>query len=174
MLFCAIFSAAYHSTYKNIELFRNFDHFGISLLIAGTITPFIYELIHKNRKLMLYIVWSFVFANGSIRFYGYHPSHVFSGIIYACIGWLFAMVLLYVDYKEHWEQLKFIILGGLLYTIGVAFTAYDYSFHSVFHCFVVAASLIHYYAIRKMKRRCPHFTHSSGVDHLANGINVHL
>ncbi len=67
-------------------------------------------------------------------------------------GWLAILLLLPLAQRLPWPALVLGTLGGLLYTLGMSFFVtrrprlwpHVFSYHEVFHIFVVSASAAHY------------------------------
>jgi hemolysin III len=71
-------------------------------------------------------------------------------VIYALMGW--AVIFAIKPLLGHIQLAGFILLaaGGLLYTFGIVFYAFDSRFkhwHGIWHLFVVGGSLAHYCSI---------------------------
>ncbi len=71
-------------------------------------------------------------------------------VIYAIMGWV--IIVAVNPLLDQLETTGFIwlVAGGLFYTIGIVFYAFDSRFrhwHGIWHLFVIGGSLAHYVAI---------------------------
>jgi hemolysin III len=129
-------------------LFKRFDHISIYLLIAGTYTPFGLLIEEMQGIMLLIIVWSLAIIGivfKSIWLRRFAIVHIF---LFLGIGW--AIVLApQILFSVPINVLTFLFLGGLSYTLGVLF--YSFKFiplnHGVWHLFVLAGSIFHYFAV---------------------------
>ncbi len=145
-------SALYHSLggrAKNI--FRVIDHQSIYLLIAGTYTPFMLVTLRGTLGWSLFIIiW--VLAVFGIVLDAVHGkgSRVPQLVIYLMMGWLITIALgPLMRAMPHWG-VGWLMGGGLFYTSGVVFYVMDKRFryfHGIWHLFVLAGSLCHYFAV---------------------------
>ena len=161
---CSIFGAAlvllygastlYHSVRgKAKRVLRKLDHCSIYLLIAGTYTPFAlvtlrgvwgWTLLGLAWGLALFgIVQEFIFGKGARRL---------SLLIYLLMGWMGVAALRPLALGLGAAGLTWLIIGGLLYTGGIAFYLNDERvrhFHGVWHLFVLCGSTAHFIAIAR-------------------------
>ena len=154
--FCFLFlfacSTIYHiATEPAIKrIFKIFDHISIYFLIAGTYTPFL--LVYMNDAFgisLLSILWSLTILGVffKTRFTGRYE--IISTIIYILMGWILVVGgRRFFDYLPH-SVVIFIIIGGVLYSIGVFFYLWDkYLYtHAVWHILVLCAAICHYVAV---------------------------
>ena len=147
-----LFSTLYHCLVrtKAYEVFRVLDHSLIYLLIAGTYTPIVLNLLSPAFGWTFFgIVWGFAvlgIISKSLAL-GTHP--ILSVILYVAMGWL--AIFFIVPLYHALPALGLILLfgGGILYTSGIAFFANDKIryFHSIWHVFVLAGSILHFFVI---------------------------
>lgn len=145
-------STAYHGVRvpRAKRVLRILDHAAIYLLIAGTYTPFsLISLRGAWGWSLLGIIWALA-ATGvifKVFFIGRFPRA--SVVVYLGMGWL-ALVAVRQLFA-HLPPVGLILLfaGGLCYTIGVLFFAFDYKrfHHAVWHLFVLAGSVCHFFAV---------------------------
>lgn len=148
-------SALYHSFQKEDtkEFFQRLDHQAIYVLIAGTYTPFSLVTLRGEWGWSLFgVVWGLagcglvVDALPSTR-----KSRRFVPLaIYLIMGWLCVFAL--GPLLERLPATGFMLLlsGGVLYTAGIGFYLFDRRvkhFHGIWHLFVLAGSLCHFFAI---------------------------
>lgn len=135
------------------KIFRILDHCSIYLLIAGTYTPYI--LIGLNNKagyITLLFVWCISILGIVLNSINMHNIwiKVFSYISYFVLGW--CIIFNCVTLIENIGQLSFLLLliGGIAYTIGIIFYGFGKKkkwFHSIWHLFVLAGSILHFISI---------------------------
>ncbi len=146
------FSTLYHSTRgKAKALFRVFDHASIYLLIAGTYTPFTLVTLRGIAGWRLFaIVWGLACVGILQEVLFKKRHHILSVSIYLIMGWLAVADLRPLASAVPSVGMLLLFSGGLFYTIGVVFYALGKKFswgHEIFHFFVLAGSLCHYFAI---------------------------
>lgn len=145
-------STLYHSVRGHAKtILRKLDHLSIYLLIAGTYTPFcLVTLRGPWGWSMLGIVWGLALIGMVQEMKPRSDARVMSLVIYAVMGW--AVMIAIRPLLDSLETAGFIWLasGGLLYTLGILFYAFDNRFrhwHGIWHLFVLGGSLSHYIAI---------------------------
>ena len=141
-------STLYHSIRipRVHRLFRIFDHCAIFLLIAGTYTPFVLTKIQNSWGwALLALVWALAVLGIVLELVRNSPTRRTSLALYLAMGWLIVIALEPLARSVHPEGLMLLILGGLAYTLGVIFYAWDrVPFnHAVWHLFVLAGSACH-------------------------------
>ena len=75
---------------------------------------------------------------------------ILSVVIYLIMGWLILLVLDPIVAALPPLGFRLLLAGGLFYTVGVVFYALDRVWrwsHGIWHLFVLAGSLSHYFAI---------------------------
>ena len=145
-------STLYHSLRGRAKLIlRKLDHLSIYLLIAGTYTPFCLVTLRGAWGWTLFgVVWGLAVIGMLQEIKPRSEARIMSLVIYAVMGWV--VVIAIKPLLERIETAGFVWLaaGGLLYTIGIVFYAFDSRFrhwHGIWHLFVVGGSLAHYVAI---------------------------
>lgn len=146
-------SCLYHSFKVNNakRVFRIIDHCSIFLLIAGTYTP--YTLVTLNGTLgwiMFGVIWGSAIIGIILNAINLNKYKVLSMILYVAMGW--AVVFTFNPLIENLERggVYLLLSGGIVYTIGAIFYGigrkYKYM-HSIFHFFVLAGSILHFFSI---------------------------
>jgi len=145
-------STLYHgfSAGRAKQLFRIFDHSAIFLLIAGTYTPI--ALITLRGRLgwtVFGIVWGIAIAGIVGKAFWAHRFAVLSTVLYLIMGWLAVIVIKPLLAHLNLVSLVFLALGGLFYTLGIGFYLWrGLKFHhAVWHLFVLAGSICHFFTI---------------------------
>jgi hemolysin III len=129
---------------------RRFDHSAIYLLIAATYTPLIMELKHSYFAIALLIgVWCTAIVGIVIKlvFPGRYDRLAVG--LYLAMGWSGVMLYGPVVKALPATALWFIFAGGVLYSLGVIFHAWQrLRFqNAIWHGFVLAGAACHYTAI---------------------------
>ncbi len=148
-------STVYHyyidSRYSRI--LQKIDHISIYLLIAGSYTPgLLLKLKYSLGFEILIIIWLLAFIGIIHKIFFFNYLKKASLIIYLFMGWLIV-----IDFKAVLESFSsnsifFMVLGGLLYTIGTFFYSLDklkYN-HVIWHLFVLGGSACHYILIMQI------------------------
>ena len=145
-------STLYHSLRGRAKvILRKLDHLSIYLLIAGTYTPFCLVTLRGAWGWTLFgIVWGLAIIGMLQEIRPRSEARIMSLVIYAVMGWV--VVIAIKPLLDHLETAGFVFLagGGLLYTIGMVFYAFDSRFrhwHGIWHLFVIGGSVMHYIAI---------------------------
>ena len=147
-----LMSTLYHALTppKAKMVFSVFDHASIYVLIAGTYTPFCLASLNGVLGWTLFgIIWTLALTG--ITLYSVFGSKLrtVSVITYILMGWLiiFAFKSMYRVLPR--ISIIFLVGGGLAYTAGVLFYAMKNRkwMHSVWHLFVMAGSVLHFFAV---------------------------
>jgi hemolysin III len=152
LLLLYTFSTLYHSLQgKAKKIFRKLDHFAIYLLIAGTYTPFMLITLRGSWGWSIFItVWCLAIVGIILESLPRKGSRVLPVIIYILMGWLIIIAFNPLLRNLPLPGLLWLLSGGLFYTVGVVFYAFDGKFsyfHGIWHLFVLAGSLSHYLAV---------------------------
>jgi len=145
-------STLYHSfTNPKIKnLFARFDHISIFLLIAGTYTPILLTSLRGVWGWTLFIIiWTMALAGAIIRSIYLHRFRKLMVAIYLIMGWMAILAAKQIYESMPGISIWFLVLGGLAYSIGVVFYNWrklPYS-HGIWHLFVLAGSILHFFAI---------------------------
>jgi hemolysin III len=132
------------------DLFETFDHSCIYLFIAGTYTPLLLVTLRSPLGWTMFgIVWGL--AVGGVVFKSFFTQKflVLSTLLYFMMGWLIVFMWHPLQTLLMPGGLRLLIIGGLLYTVGSVFyvwRGFPYH-HAVWHLFVVAGSVMHFFAI---------------------------
>ncbi|MDH3274803.1 MAG: hemolysin III family protein [Gammaproteobacteria bacterium] len=145
-------STLYHSFPGRAKLFfRVVDHQAIYLLIAGTYTPIaVVALRSAGGWWLLGGVWAMAIVGMILDAVRRTGPRIGSILLYLAMGWIcvFALDSLVVLLSR--ESLILLFVGGVFYTSGIVFFVLDSWYpwcHGVWHLFVLAGSVSHYFAI---------------------------
>jgi len=145
-------STLYHSLTNNKakRFFRIMDHNSIFLLIAGTYTPFTLVTLRGGLGWTLFgIVWGATILGVIFNSIDLEKYKKISLVCYIAMGWVIIAAIKPMIATLPQLSLIFLVLGGICYTGGVVFYAIKKIryFHSVWHLFVLAGSVLHYFSI---------------------------
>lgn len=147
-----LFSTLYHSLVRTRarHVFHVLDHSAIYLLIAGTYTPFTLISLRGPLGWVLFgVVWALAVAGVIVKSFAVDRFAVASALVYLFQGWLIVFAGRQLVHAIGWHGTMWLGAGGLAYTLGILFFAYDRIsyFHAAWHIFVLAGSIAHYFAI---------------------------
>ncbi|MHB0841445.1 PAQR family membrane homeostasis protein TrhA [Stutzerimonas nitrititolerans] len=145
-------STLYHSLRGRAKvIMRKLDHLSIYLLIAGSYTPFCLVTLRGSWGWWLFgIVWGLAVIGMLQEIKPRSEARVLSVVIYAVMGWIVLVAVKPLLAALGGVGFSWLVAGGVLYTVGIIFYAYDQRFrhwHGIWHLFVMAGSLLHFVAI---------------------------
>jgi hemolysin III len=145
-------STVYHSVRGRAKvIMQKVDHLSIYLLIAGSYTPFCLVTLRGPWGWTLFgIVWGLAVVGMLQEIKPRSEARVMSIVIYAVMGWIVLVAVKPLIKALGTAGFTWLALGGVLYTVGIIFFAYDKRFrhwHGIWHLFVIAGSLLHFVAI---------------------------
>jgi hemolysin III len=132
------------------DLFETFDHSCIYLFIAGTYTPLLLVTLRSPLGWTLFgVVWGLAVAGVVFKAFFTKKFLVLSTLFYVAMGWLIVFAWQPLQALLMPGGIQLLIIGGLLYTGGAVFyvwRGFPYH-HAVWHMFVLAGSVMHFFAI---------------------------
>lgn len=145
-------STLYHAitNEKAKRVFRILDHDTIYLLIAGTYTPITLCILQGALGWVIFgLIWASAIIGTVLSSVNLEKFRKLSTLCYIIMGW--GIILAIKPLVENCPMISiiFLITGGLCYSGGVFFyikKKYKY-FHSIWHLFVIAGSIFHYFSI---------------------------
>lgn len=145
-------STVYHSVRGRAKMImQKVDHLSIYLLIAGSYTPFCLVTLRGPWGWTLFgIVWGLAVIGMLQEIKPRSEARVMSIVIYAVMGWIVLVAVKPLMAALGTAGFAWLAGGGILYTLGIIFFAYDTRFrhwHGIWHLFVIAGSLLHFVAI---------------------------
>ena len=149
-------SSIYHGLGLGLpkRVFRIFDHCTIFILIAGTYTPILLnrfrEVYPLDAWVIFALIWGLAVLGIVLNAINVKRFLVFSIVCYIGMGWVAIFRINRLVEVLGAPFFALILIGGILYTVGVLFYAIGKKkkyMHSVFHIFVIAASVLHSVAI---------------------------
>ncbi|MDB6047929.1 MAG: hlyIII [Pseudomonas sp.] len=145
-------STIYHSVRGRAKvIMQKVDHLSIYLLIAGSYTPFCLVTLRGPWGWTLFgVVWGLAVIGMLQEIKPRSEARVMSIVIYAVMGWIVLVAVKPLMAALGTAGFMWLAGGGILYTIGIIFFAFDTRFrhwHGIWHLFVIAGSLLHFVAI---------------------------
>lgn len=154
LLYCA--STLYHSLHVEPHQHRRLlvlDQSAIYLLIAGTYTPIcLVSLKGPWGTGLLSVVWGIAVVGILLRVLWKSAPPWLCVVLYVLMGWLCVVALTPLTHALPSHGLKWLFAGGMCYTVGVILFALKqprlwpgvFSWHEVWHCFVLGGSACHF------------------------------
>jgi hemolysin III len=155
-------STLYHlvpKTSKAKNILRRIDHSMIYILIAGTYTPVCLVLPQRGWGWgLLGAVWGLAALGIIFKATGFKMENRFLTIVlYTGMGWLGVIALPPLLRCLPRTGIWWFVAGGILYTLGAVFYVLNrfvprtrwFGMHEVFHVFVMAGSISHFWAMLK-------------------------
>jgi len=157
-VFCAtlvlvyVCSTLYHSLVRTRarHVFHILDHSSIYLLIARTYTPFCLVTLRGPVGWTLFSVeWALAIAGVIVKSFAVDRFELASALVYLGQGWFIVVAVVPLIHTLGWHGLMWLGAGGVAYTLGIIFFALDRLryFHALWHLFVLAGSISHYFGI---------------------------
>lgn len=132
------------------RVFHVFDHSAIFLLIAGSYTPFCLVTIRGGWGWSLFgVVWGIAIFGIVFKAFSTGRYNFVSTALYIAMGWIAVIAIKPLVSQLPRGAFAWILLGGLSYTVGVIFYAWErlpYS-HAIWHLFVLGGSTLHFFAV---------------------------
>lgn len=132
------------------SVLRVIDHASIYLLIAGTYTPFTLITLAGPWGWSLFAtVWSLAALGVGFKLFTTGRFEKLSLLIYIAMGWCGVVAAQPLLEALAPAGLWLLVGGGLAYTGGVVFYAMESLryHHAIWHLFVLAGSVLHYFAV---------------------------
>ncbi len=147
-----LMSCLYHA-FTNMQVkkvFQIFDHVSIYLLIAGTYTPYCLVCLGGSFGWTIFgIIWGLAIIGITIYSVFGNRMRKISSFTYVLMGWI--VVIAFLPLRESLPKWSFVLLmtGGAAYTAGFPFYGLKRIkwAHSIFHIFVVAGSVLHFFSV---------------------------
>ena len=150
-------SSIYHFLYNNRAkvIFRVFDHCMIFFLIAGTYTPFCLVVLREAGAwgwVLFGLIWGLAVLGITFNAINMHNKviKVLSQVAYIAMGWCAMIAIVPLLEVFPLEGFMWLLGGGLAYTIGAVFYWFGKKakyIHSVWHLFVLAGAMLHFFCI---------------------------
>ncbi len=154
-----LWSALHHGvdgSPRTNHLLRQLDYFAISVMIAGTFTPFCLILLRNPLGwTVLGVIWTLAAASILIKVvYPNAPRWLLTSL-YIAMGWLGLAIAKPVYLAIQWRGFSALLLGGVFFTVGGLIYGLEkpnplpgrFGFHEIWHCFVLAGAASHFYIL---------------------------
>lgn len=136
------------------KVFQVIDHCAIFLMIAGTYTPFLLCGLRPAHPFLAWVLFGIVWASAILgvvfNAIDLKKYRVFSMACYLCSGWLIVAAIKPLLEVFPANALALLFGGGALYTVGTVLYGLGRKhkyMHAMFHVFVVAGSMLHFFCI---------------------------
>lgn len=150
-------SSIYHGLSPRLtakKVFRIIDHCSVFLLIAGTYTPIALCSLREQKTWVGWtvfgVIWGLCALGITLNAIDLKMFRVFSMICYLGMGWMIVLCARMTYQAIGLGGCVFLLGGGILYTVGAVLYLIGKKkryIHSVFHLFVVAGSVMHFFMI---------------------------
>ncbi|MBQ7106848.1 MAG: hemolysin III family protein [Clostridia bacterium] len=149
-------SSVYHGVRVGMgkKVLQVLDHCTIYFMIAGTYTPIMLSLLRKTQPVTAWVVFGIVWGIAALATtftaIDLKKYNVLSMICYLGMGWCVIFTIVPVYRALTFDGFMWLLGGGIMYTIGAVLYgigAKKRYIHSVFHIFVVLASIMHFLCI---------------------------
>ncbi len=146
------FSSIYHSltNFKAKYVFQIFDHCSIFILILGTYTPICFTVLRGVQGWVLFGINAFCTVVGIVfNSINLKKWSKLSLLLYVIMGWSVLVSCKTVLKITPPGGLALLVTGGVLYTVGIVFYKMKKVkyMHFVWHLFVLAGSILHYFYV---------------------------
>lgn len=152
LVFLYLASTLYHGVQRPRlkRFFRLLDHTAVYLLIAGTYTPFLLVTLRGPVGwTMLAVVWGLALLGIAFKTLFIGRFEKWATLGYVLMGWMCLIAFQQMIHHIPPWGLFGIFLGGILYTTGVLFFAWEripYN-HAIWHLFVMGGSTVHFFTV---------------------------
>ena len=159
LIFCYAASTLYHGVRlpaDRLVVFIRLDSVGIFALIAGSYTPLAWNLMRGRWRIWtLATVWGTAAVSTVLIVSGRPFSSVTGTCVYLGMGWGVVVCYARIARVVSHRALLPVVIGGVLYSVGAVLNLLQspalwtgvFGTHDLFHLFVLAGSLAHYWFI---------------------------
>ncbi len=146
-------SCIYHALKPNKakRVFRVFDHCSVFLLIAGTYAPYtLVSLSGATGWVLFGIIWASAILGITLNAIDLEKFSKVSVACYLAMGWAVIFAFRPLMASLAFPGLMLLVAGGVAYSLGVILYAIGSKkryMHSVWHFFVLAGSILHFFSI---------------------------
>lgn len=159
MILLYVASSVHHLIPKPLgqaKRYRKIDHAMIFVLIAGTYTPVcLIALKGITGWFLLSLVWLLSLVGVALKISGKPLNRSVSTALYVGIGWAAVGAMIPIIQALTLNGFFWMLTGGIFYTVGAIIYAYQipnpmpkvFGYHEIFHLFVMAGSISHFWTI---------------------------
>ena len=151
---CLLYTASflYHSARneKTKHRLKILDHAAIYLLIAGSYTPFMVNVLGgSSGNTMLGVIWTLALCGVAFKLAFVKRFRLASTLVYLLMGWIVVVVVRPLFAALPPTSAAWLVAGGLSYSTGVIFYLLDRMRfnHAAWHVFVLGGSACHVMAV---------------------------
>lgn len=161
LIFLYSASASYHliNISKRVTaILRRIDHMMIFVLIAGTYTPVcLITLGGKTGKMIFVGIWVIAILGILFKAFWFNAPRWLYTLFYIAMGWIIVFAFSPISKVMAVPGIVLMVAGGIVYSLGGIVYALKwpiknakyFGFHEIFHIFVIAGSLLHFFMIYK-------------------------
>ncbi len=130
-------------------LLRRIDHANIFVLIAGTYTPIVFNVMTGSLRVgILVLIWTLAVVGVATAAPAVHLPRWATAGLYVLMGWVVVWALPELVKQVGVQAMLLLLLAGILYTLGAVAYALRkptlwprvFSFHEVFHLATILAN----------------------------------
>ncbi|WP_062107963.1 PAQR family membrane homeostasis protein TrhA [Bacillus niameyensis] len=141
---------------KVIAFLRRFDHSMIFALIAGSYAPFCLISLKGKMGWIVFSIVAVIALSGILfKMVWFNCPRWLSTVLYIALGWVIVIAIVPLSSNLGPGGLFLLIFGGILYTIGGVIYGLKpkflemkhLGFHEIFHLFILAGSLCHFFSV---------------------------
>lgn len=156
MILLYTMSSIYHGLHPNMakKVFQVIDHSTIYFLIAGTYTPVTLAGLRPEHPVVAFVifgvVWAACFVAATLTAIDLEKYQKLSMVCYLAMGWCIIFFIKPTVACLGFGGTVFLLTGGVAYTVGAVLYGIGKKkkyIHSVFHLFVLAGSILHFFMI---------------------------
>lgn len=132
------------------RVFKVLDHSSIFFLIAGTYTPFCLTVLRPTVGWWVFgLIWGMAALGISLKPFLVGKLRVISTLAYVGMGWVIVLAWKSLVVAAPAEAITYLVWGGIAYTAGAGFYIIKNTVwsHPVWHLFVGAGTLLHFFAV---------------------------
>ena len=154
MIFMMTMSCLYHALPNNLakHVLRRFDYSSIYILIGGTFTPmfllFLYDFFPHLSIVLCAVQWGVIILGLiNVAIFGPGRHKAINMSLYITLGWCGITFIPYLI-ENDLPLLWYILLGGIVYTIGILpFILKKKGAHFIWHFFVLGGAILQFIGI---------------------------
>jgi hemolysin III len=162
LILCYAASTLYHGVRvpaDKLGAFARLDSVGILALIAGSYTPLAWNLMRGRwRAWTLFAVWGTALSAIAVIASGRRLPLPLGTCLYLVMGWGAVVCYARIAQVVSHRALRLVVLGGIFYSVGAVLNLLNwpvlwprvFGAHELFHLFVMAGSLAHFWFILKV------------------------
>lgn len=148
-----LMSCLYHALKVNRakRVFRVIDHCTIFLLIAGTYTPYTLVSLRDNVGWWIFgVIWGVAILGITLNAVNLKRYAKVSVACYLLMGWMIVLAYQHMVTAIDPAGIALLLWGGVAYSLGAIVYGIGSKrryFHSIFHFFCLAGTILHFFSI---------------------------